>query len=216
MKKNVVLAMAAVMATGVTGVTAAKADEGPLEVRVRMLYLDPANNSDAFSPLAIPENAVRINSKGVPEVDFEYYFSRNWSSELILTYPQKQTVTVEKSALGGPTSLGSFRHLPPILTIKYGFTPDSDFRPYVGVGVNITYISDVDLTVPTVGKLDLSHWSVGPAAQLGADYKIGNRCFLNADIKWALLHANVDLGTTHVTQLQINPLLFGVGVGYRF
>jgi outer membrane protein len=72
------------------------------------------------------------------DVDFEYFFTPNWSSELLLTYPQSQSVTVRESALGGPTNIGSFKHLPPTLTLKYNFNPDGNFRPYVGVGVNLT------------------------------------------------------------------------------
>jgi outer membrane protein W len=32
---------------------------------------------------------------------------------------QKQTVTIERSVLGGPTAIGTFKHLPPMLTLKY-------------------------------------------------------------------------------------------------
>jgi outer membrane protein len=43
-------------------------------------------------------------------------------------------VTVEKSALGGPADIGTFKHLPPILTVKYNFNPGGKIRPYVGAG----------------------------------------------------------------------------------
>src|SRR5581483_2134425 len=144
---------AAVVGFGILSGTA-RADDQQWEVRVRGVYLDPANHSDAYAPLAIPSNAIHINSKWLPDLDFEYYFAPHWSSELVLTYPQSQTVTVEKSALGGPAALGTFKHLPPVLTVKYGFLPEGDFRPYIGAGLNLTIISDVHLNVPTVGKLD--------------------------------------------------------------
>src|SRR5882762_5477395 len=74
-------------------------DEGPWVVRLRAVNLSPANKSDAIPALAVPENAIHINSKWLPDLDFEYFFTPNWSSELILTYPQSQTVTIESSAL---------------------------------------------------------------------------------------------------------------------
>src|ERR1039458_7941513 len=120
------LPIAAAAVTLLSSAAAAIADEGPLEVRVRADYLDLANKSDAFSPLGIPEDAIHVNGKWLPDVDFEYFFTQHWSSELILTYPQVQQVTVEKSALGGPTPIGSFRHLPPVLTVKYNILPESD------------------------------------------------------------------------------------------
>jgi outer membrane protein len=210
----------AAVAAGLAGVlttVAARADEdGPWEIRVRAVYLDPANKSDAINALAVPKDAIHINSKVLPDIDFEYYFTPNWSTELLLTIPQKQTVTVEKSALGGPTAIGTFKHLPPTLLAKYNFLPEADFRPYVGAGVNLTYISNVDLAVPTVGRLDLKHWSVGPAAQAGFDYKIADHWYLNADVKWMLLHSDISLGGDKISQARINPFLFGIGVGYRF
>jgi len=191
-------------------VTTAHADDGPWEVRVRAVDLDPANQSDAIPSLA-PANAIHINGKWLPDVDFEYRFTPNWSTELVLTYPQSQTVTV------GGAPIGSFKHLPPVLTAKYNFLPNADFQPYVGVGVNLTLISNVNLAVPGVGKLDLSSSSVGPAAQIGFDYKVADHWYVNADVKWAKLGSDVDLvGVGKVSTVHIDPFLFGVGLGYRF
>jgi outer membrane protein len=209
----------AAVATGMTGMlasVAARADDGPWEVRLRAVYLSPANDSDAIPALAVPRDAIHINGKVLPDIDFEYYYTPHWSTELLLTVPQTQTVTVEKSALGGPTDIGTFRHLPPILTVKYGFTPFADFRPYLGLGINATLIFDANLNVPTVGPLALSTTSFGPAAQAGFDYRIADHWFFNADLKWAELSSDVYLGGNRVSQVRINPLLFGVGIGFRF
>ncbi len=210
----------AAVAAGFSGVLAtvcAQADEqGPWEVRLRAVYLDPANNSDAIPALAVPSDAIHINSKVLPDLDIEHFFAPNWSAELVLTYPQKQTVTIERSALGGPTRIGTFHHLPPTLTLKYDFMPDAALRPYLGAGVNITYISDVQLAVPTVGVLELKHWSVGPAVQAGFDYQIADQWFLNADVKWAMLRTDVSLAGAKISQVRVDPMLFGIGLGYRF
>jgi outer membrane protein len=212
------LAAVAAALAGILGSTVARADdsESPWEVRVRAVYLSPANKSDPVPALAVPGDAIHINSKWLPEVDIEYYFTPHWSSELILTYPQSQTVTVEKSALGGPTDIGTFKHLPPILTVKYGFLPEGFIRPYVGVGINLTLISDVNLNVPTVGPLTLNSSSVGPAAQAGLDVKLADHWFANADLKWAEIRSDVKFDGTKVSQVRIDPFLFAVGIGYRF
>jgi outer membrane protein len=202
--------------TAAVAVGSACADEGPWEVRLRALYLAPANSSDAFAPLQIPKNAIHVNGKWIPDLDFEYFFSPHWSSELLLTYPQSQRVTVEHSALGGPTVIGTFKHLPPTLTVKYDFLPGSVFQPYVGAGLNFTLISDVNLNVPTVGRLDLDNHSVGPAAQAGFDYKVADHWYLSADLKWAMIRSDIKFKGTKISQARLDPLLFGVGVGYRF
>jgi outer membrane protein len=214
MKKIIVTT--AVVAAMMSALSTARADDGRWEVRLRADYLSMADKSDAFAPLKIPENAIHVNSKWIPDLDFEYYFAPHWSSELVLTYPQVQEVTVEKSALGGPTNIGSFRHLPPTVTVKYGFLPDSDIRPYVGAGVNLTLIYDDDLVVPTVGRLDLNHISVGPAVQAGLDWKVAPQWFVNADVKWAMLRSDVKFEGTQISQARLDPLMLGIGIGYRF
>lgn len=204
---------AALLATAAA--SGARADEGPWEVRLRALYLSPANGSDAIGAIGVPKDGVHINSKGLPDLDFEYHFTPNWSSELVLTYPQSQTVKVTTSVLG-PAVLGTFKHLPPVLTAKYNFMPASDFQPYVGAGLNLTIISDVHLAVPTVGALKLDSTSIGPAGQVGFDYRIADHWYLNADVKWAMIRSDVKLNGTKLTQARIDPFLFGIGVGYRF
>jgi len=208
--------VAAALAAAMFGNNVRAADDNPWEVRLRAIYLDPAQKSDAFEPLGIPSNAIHINDRWLPDLDIEYHFTPHWSSELVLTYPQSQTVTVEQSALGGPTDIGTFKHLPPVLTAKYNFRPEGTFRPYVGAGINLTFISDVSLQVPTVGPLTLNKTSVGPAVQAGFDWKLDEHWFLNADVKWVQLHATVKYNDAPVSQLRIDPLLWGVGIGYRF
>jgi outer membrane protein len=202
------LALATIGAT--LAMAVARAEDDPWEVRLRAVYLDPANKSDAIAGLA-PANAIHINSKVLPDLDFEHFFTPNWSAELVLTYPQSQTVSVSG------TDIGTFKHLPPVLTAKYNFLPQQDFQPYVGAGVNLTLISNVNLAVPGVGKLDLSSSSVGPALQAGFDYRVAEHWFLNADVKWFKLGSDVDLvGVGKISTVHIDPFLFGVGIGYRF
>ncbi|HMK85168.1 MAG TPA: OmpW family outer membrane protein [Steroidobacteraceae bacterium] len=187
-----------------------RADDESWEVRLRAAYLDPANKSTAIPGLA-PENAIHINSKTLPDLDFEYYFVPHWSAEVVLTYPQTQTVTVSG------TPIGEFKHLPPMFTAKYDFLPDQPFQPYVGVGFNFTVIWDTNLAVPGVGTLKLNSTSIGPALQTGFDYKLPDHWYLNADVKWAKLGSDVNLvGVGRVSTVHIDPFLFGAGVGYRF
>ncbi|MGA2838621.1 MAG: OmpW family outer membrane protein [Steroidobacteraceae bacterium] len=206
------------MALAAHGARADDNGESNWEMRIRAVYLSPANKSDAIPALAVPADAIHINSKTFPEIDFEYFITPSWSSELILTYPQSQTVTVESSALGGPANIGTFKHLPPILTLKYNFIPGGDFRPYIGAGVNFTLLSDVRLAVPTAPPmaLELSRTSVGPAVQGGFDYKMADHWFANADVKWAMLRADVKFDSQTLAQVRVDPLLVAVGIGYRW
>ncbi len=231
MKTTTKILLGAAVAAGALMSIPAQADESPFEIRIRAVYLDFAQKSDAFNlPITggttpIPSDAITLNKKWIPDIDFEYFFTPNWSAELVLTYPQSQDVTVNVPALGTSVAVGSFKHLPPVLTAKYNFMPQSDFRPYVGVGINLTLFSDVNLQVPVVAgveptaiPLDLQSSSVGIAGQAGFDWKMVDHWFLNADVKYVQLSTDVKVKATGatITKVTADPWLFGVGVGYRF
>ncbi len=210
MRPGLIAALALSTLVAVVTFSSARADDGPWEVRLRGVYLAAAQQSDAVTGL-LPANAITINDKWLPDLDFEYYFLPHWSAELVLTYPQTQDVYVEG------TKIGTFKHLPPVLTAKYDFLPGENFQPYVGAGVNLTIISDVNLNVPGVSALKLNSTSVGPALQAGFDYKIKDRWYMNLDVKWVLLGSNVYLpGQVRISTVELNPFLIGLGVGYRF
>lgn len=185
-------------------------------VRVRAVRIDTANGSDAIPALAVPADAIHVSNKTIPELDISWFFAKNWAAELVLTYPQRHDVTVEQSALGGPVKIGTFKHLPPTLTLQYHFNPEGDVRPYVGAGVNFTNISDVKLEIPTVGRLNLDRTSVGAAFGAGLDWKLDRNLYLNVDVKKVYIGTDVTLGGTKVSKVNVDPVLFGIGLGWRF
>jgi outer membrane protein len=196
----------------------ARAEEGSLLVRVRALHIAPANKSDAIPALGVPADQIEVSSKWIPDVDFEYFFSKNWSTELVLTYPQKHDVSLK-----GGTALGTFKHLPPTLTAKYNFNPEGTFRPYIGVGINLTLLMNVELAVPNgAGEgvdlpLSLKNHSVGAAVQAGADFKLADHWYANIDAKYVQIRSDVyAAGVGKVSAVKVDPVLLGAGIAYRF
>ncbi|MCC6992804.1 MAG: OmpW family protein [Acidobacteria bacterium] len=191
---------------------AAWAQDGPLMIRARGVYISTADKSDAIPSLKVPADAITVSKKLIPEVDVTYFLTPRVAAELILTYPQQHDVE-----LSG-TKIGTFKHLPPVLSLQYHFAPEAQVRPYLGVGANLTLISNVDLRVPGVGALDLENYSVGVSGQGGVDIKLGPKVYLNADVKYVTLASDVLLSVsdTKVSAVKINPWLLGVGIGYRF
>ena len=175
-------------------------------VRARAVHIDTANES---SPLAGTgaSDRIHVSTKTIPELDVSYFFTPNLAAELILTYPQKHDVTLDGKRIG------SFRHLPPTLTAQYHFAPQSTVSPYVGAGINYTRISRVKLLD---GAADLEKNSWGLALQAGVDVKIDARWSVNLDVKKVKLRSDVLLGGAKASEVRVDPLLVGVGVGYRF
>ena len=209
MKTNTLKNAAAMLAVAAAAAfsCAAQAADGPWLVRVRAVSLDSANGGSTT-----PNLALSINNKWLPEVDISYFVSPQISAELILTYPQEQTI---RSA---GADIGKFKHLPPTLTLQYHFMDQGALKPYVGAGLNYTRISDVSFAPavetalhPSVGKD-----SFGLAFQIGADYEISKGTYLNLDVKKVQIKTDVRSAGTKVGDFKVDPLLIGLGIGWRF
>jgi outer membrane protein len=198
MFKNTLIAFSAATALA-AALPAAAQDTGNWIVRARAVHLDSADKDSTGLGLT-------INNKWIPEVDISYFFTPNLAAELILTYPQKQTV------YSNGAEIGTFKHLPPTLTVQYHFTGLS-FRPYVGAGVNYTHLSSVDILG---GAADLKKNSYGLAAQVGVDVPLGGGWLLNADLKKVQIGTKVYVGGVDQGKFKVDPLLIGIGVGKRF
>jgi outer membrane protein len=200
MKKILIAATVGMLVAG-----SVAAQESPWLVRARAVHLDMANND--HTDLAANLN---VDNKTIPEVDVSYFFNKNVAAELILTVPQKQHV------YSGSTDLGTFKHLPPTLTLQYHFTDLNGYKPYVGAGLNYTFINKESLSTNGTNKVTLSNSSVGFALQAGVDVPLTKQISLNFDVKKVQLKTQVYVdGVDHGT-LKLNPLLVGVGIGYRF
>ncbi|HKX93187.1 MAG TPA: OmpW family outer membrane protein [Methylibium sp.] len=176
-------------------------DSGDWLIRARAIRLN-ADNDDTTGL------GLNINDRWIPEVDISYFFTPNWATELVLTYPQKQDL--HSSVLG--VKLGTLKHLPPTLSLQYHLTGLSGWRPYAGVGINYTRFSSVDLA-PGV---DIQRNSVGPAVGAGFDVPIGGGWLLNVDAKKVWIDTKVSVGGNGVGTLNVDPWLIGIGVGKRF
>ena len=178
------------------------AEQSPCMLRARGVGLDMANKDSTALGLS-------VNNKTIPEVDISYFINKNVAVELILTVPQKQTVN--SSALA--TDIGTFKHLPPVMTLQYHFDNFADFKPYVGAGLNYTQITQVNLLD---GGANINSHSWGAALQAGVDFPIDKNLSFNIDIKKLNLKTDVFVGGDNKGILKLNPTLIGVGLGYRY
>jgi len=195
--RAVAIAAAVAATTAVAPVHAQ--DSGNWIVRARALHLSPANDDN------IPGVEVGVNSKTFPEVDITHFFTPNVAAELILTYPQKHNVEVNGA------KVGTISHLPPTLSLQYHFT-GMGWRPYVGLGVNYTYLTRIKLANP----LDVQRDSFGLAIGAGVDVPLGGGWLFNVDVKKVKIDTDVSAGPTKLGTFKIDPLLIGIGIGKRF
>lgn len=195
------------------------------QVRLRGVAVVPSESAN----IGVIGGGAEISTAVIPELDFTYFFTKNFAAELILGTSKHDVNTTgsDISAVGGPTStnvdLGSVRLLPPTLTFQYHFYPlaDKNFKPYVGAGINYTIFYDAKAG-NTVKGIEYDN-AVGYAFQLGIDYMINDKFFINIDAKKLFLSTDVTVDASNLApglsipaEVDIDPWLFGVGVGMKF
>ena len=185
--------------------TSATEAQSPWLLRVRAVHLDSANKDSTGLNLS-------VNNKTMPEVDVSYFFTPNIAAELILTYPQKHDLR------SNGNKIGTLKHLPPTLLAQYHFTQFGKFKPYLGAGVNYTRFSSVNFDPAVVAALQpsIKKNSWGLALQAGFDYQLDQNWSLNLDVKKVQIKTDVRSFGNKVGSFKADPLLVGVGVGYRF
>lgn len=200
----------------------ALAKEGDVLVRVRGIVVAPNEESGSVLP-AFPGERVPVNNSFMPEVDVTYMVADHWGLELIAA-TTKHSASGRTGMTGGIGKLASTWVLPPTLTLQYHPVKDGPVRPYVGAGVNYTLFYSEDASKgleAAAGKTRVRmSGSVGWAAQTGVDFDIGRNLFLNLDVKYVDIDTTARLDTTAAgtqrVRINLNPFVFGAGVGMRF
>ncbi|MBA3067392.1 MAG: OmpW family protein [Hyphomonas sp.] len=223
MKKLFVAAlMAGASLTGIAGT--ASAEDNPWMIRGRVIGLLPSESADLSVAGAAMGGSVKISDEYVPELDISYFFTKNIAAELILATAQHDVTATDVAAVAGAdVKIGDVWVLPPTLTLQYHFDNGGKFKPYVGAGINATLFYSEDAGA-VADNIDYDS-SIGPALQVGFDYDLdgtpGGWAF-NADVKkiWINSDVTVDfttaLGATVKADADINPLVVGLGFGYKF
>ena len=148
----------------------------------------------------------------MPELDFSYFFTDNVSAELIAGVTPHD-INAKGTAIGN-VDLGDVWLLPPTVTLQYHFAPEGKVNPYLGAGLGYIWYFDENPGAAT----DISYDSgIAYALQAGVDVPIDEHWMFNVDVKklWHNVDAKVNGGAV-TADVDLDPLLVGVGFGYRF
>ena len=222
------LAVAAALAAPV----AAHAEKGDWLFRVGMSQINPeSENLVLFEDSETGESdSLVIDSDITPTFNVSYFLTDHISTELLAAWPATHGIDI-KSSESGTSRVANVDVLPPTLSLNYHFNVDGTWRPYVGVGVNYTLFSGEETRgafAPASLKLDDS---IGAAGQVGVD--IGapdSNWFANLNVRYIDMSTDAELsgpceffdeeceGTTTIglDSIDVNPMVYGIHVGYRF
>jgi outer membrane protein len=172
-------------------------------VRARAVELNWANQQNN----GLDTTQVTAQKTAIPEVDISYFLQKNIALELSLTYPQ--TVNIDVAGTGA----GQLKGLPPSVVLQYYFSDLGAIKPYIGLGINYTRFSNVNILN---GAASVNANSTGAVGQAGFDYMIDKNWGVNVDIKYIQMKTDVYVGTKNIGQLGLNPTSYALGATYRF
>lgn len=145
-----------------------------------------------------------------PTISLEYFLTPNWGIEVLGALPFEHEVKLDGA------HAADVKHLPPTVSVQYHFVPGRQFSPFVGVGVNYTRFFGIQERGPLAGaRLDLSD-SWGAAVHAGVDVNFDERWLLTLDLRWIGIETDAKVNGAKVGTVKIDPLVYGLAVGYRF
>ncbi len=197
-------------------------DAGDIYLRVGATNVDPDDNNGSIDLSAVDpalgNQNIEVDDAWSMTFTVSYQWTRNWAVELLAAYPFEHDISVE-----GVGKVGSTKQLPPTLSLQYHFLPDGKFQPYVGAGLNYTIFFDdgAEGALKSLGgDLEIEDNSFGLAGQVGFDYMINDKWFVNLDLRYIGIETKAKVTVPGVGTIKedvsIDPFVYGVNIGYKF
>lgn len=200
-------ALAAALASGLMTGVAEAYQAGDWLVRAGIWGIYPKSDNLNLGP----NTDINVDDSYSLGFNITYMATPNIGIELLGAWPFSHDIS-----LSGVGTIGDTKQLPPTISVQYHFLPDSNFRPYVGLGLNYTFFFDESTEGALSGsdlKLDDS-W--GLAAQVGMDFDVAPNWFLNVDVRYIDIESKAKLDGVSIGTVEIDPWVVGFNVGTRF
>ena len=203
-------------------------------IQLGVVNIAPHSSSSDITGLFTPPG-LSLNVGRATTLDIAYIRELNphWSVELALGLPPKHDVTLRVNNQNLPASVqglngqvvAQVKQLSPSVIVNYSFRDkDSDWRPFVGLGIVHTRFSDATSSVvgdalnggPTAISLTNS---TGLVTQLGVVYRINEMWSLRAAIAGLKIKTKMTIDTQGVIRqadLEMRPIVSYLTLGYSF
>jgi len=201
-------------------------EPGTFVLRGGVGTVDPKSKNLTFSD-GVDEVGVSVDKATSMTLSGTYMFSENWAFDVLAAAPFKHDINATVDIGEGPETekIAETKHLPPTFSIQYHFSPDSNFQPYMGLGLNWTTFFSTkfvpEMIDEEVAKLYIDD-SFGIAAQIGGDWKVGDRMVVNLDVRWMDIESDISIGGPGIEgkeklgTIEIDPWVYALNLGYSF
>ncbi|WP_237055611.1 OmpW/AlkL family protein [Microbulbifer sediminum] len=243
MKPTTLLACS-LAATLLSGGVLADNRQGDFIVRAGVGATIPDDESEELrlNGVKLPGSRVLVADGYAATFTGTWVFVDHWGLGLLLATPFEHDLDVrglpdEEGLSIGTVPLGDIKHLPPTLTVQwFPVCVESRVQPYVGFGVNYTTFMDEDVTriantyfkrrlgATAESDLELDD-SWGLAGEVGVDVQFGpdSRWLFNAAVWYLDIDSDAEIrfptdnGVSRIkTEVEIDPFVYSLGIGYRF
>ena len=228
------LLSAAALALAVVAPLAHAHTEGDIIVRAGAITVNPKADSSSVKVDQGPLAGADLGGKATMSSDtqlglnFAYMITDHVGIELLAATPFEHDVKLKGTGLAAANGkLGSLKHLPPTLSVVYyPLDSKSVFQPYVGAGINYTWIYDEHVGSSAQGQ-GFNNFkaenSWGWAAQVGMDYMINDKWMINGQVRYidistkaTVENSALPAGTRAKVNVDVDPMVYMVGIGYKF
>ena len=203
-------------------------------VQIGISNVQPHSSASDFSGPFTPTGiSLEVRDKTTPFFSYSREINDQWDVELALGAPPTHDIalTINNPALpAGAQALSGqvgakVRQVAPTLFANYKFLEKtSRLRPFIGIGVNYTRFDNTSSTAannaldggPTSISLDDSY---GLALHGGVTYRLSDQWSVSASLATAQVKSKIitnTLGIERSADIEFNPRVFTVAVGYSF
>jgi outer membrane protein len=175
-------------------------------VKVGIGDVEPKSNNGSLAGMNSS-----VGSDVQPIITGEWMFQPAWGLEVLASTPWKHDIS-----LSGLGKVGSTKQLPPTVSVQYHFNAGGQVSPFVGVGLNWTTFWNTKTTGALAGNSLSINDSVGAAVHAGIDFKIDPHWLVAIDARWVSIGSTVKLNGAKIGTVNVDPMVYGLTVGYRF
>lgn len=191
---------------------------GDVVVRAGGILVDVNSSSRTQTPVEV---GLKVKNNAQLGLTATYMFTDNLAVELLGATPFSHKIEANVPALNlGLGEVVKLKQLPPSLYAQYYFgKATSSVRPYVGAGLNYTRFFNAKSTHAAVTNLEVKKHSFGPVANVGVDVKLTDNLYLNAAAWYTHIQTKAKfkaLDLNHEVKVKLDPMVYFVGLGYKF
>lgn len=228
-KKFMTIALGTVLALAASGAYADNANPNDIRIGAYFVHYD-VSATDITGPYTVPGLNTSIENVTTLYLAYVRTLSNHFQVELAFGYPPvtyadgKGPATVGSVPFNGQR-IASLRWVSPTALLEYNFLgPDSNWQPFVGVGVNYTWFIDRKITpagaAVSGGPTSISlPSSVGPAVTAGLTYHLTDRWHFTASYSIAQVNSTLTTDTAGIlrsNRVHFWPNALVISAGYAF